>query len=689
MATVLATAAMGACFAIAPEGIHLQTSGGGGSGGSLGVDLDSGPPANPPPEAEGPDPHAVIGANPSHGPFAGGGGVLVRGNGFTSKVRVWFGATEVDPTQTIPVDPQHVQVTAPPGTAGSVDLSAQDGDDASTRRTLPGGYTYDAIYAVPNSGPVPGGTVIEILGQGTSWDGTTVAKIDNKPCTTLTVMSPTLLSCTVPPGSPGSKSVAVTTGSETILVLDAYTYADSTNGYKGGLSGSALAGSLKVLAYDNYTGDPIPDALVIVGSDAATAIVAHADGTGVAVVSDPSLTSPQTVTVAGTCHSPITFVAEPVDTVTAYLDPVLDPVCAGTGDVPPTGGKPIDLGTVQGELVWPMTGEFMKGPWSNVPMPVGPHERQAAYVFVGVGDPTYPFQLPDSASAVLPTTPGSIGYQFSLQTYPGNVPLYAIAGIEDDSSSPATFTGWAMGAINGVPVLPGQATQQIYISMSNTLDQALVMDVQPPAPGPKGPDRLRATVAVTLGAGNYAILPAGQKTPFLPVMGMLDFVGVPALVGDLAGSVYFSTASAVTGQAATAPMSVIQSIQSNTTSQVLMVDGFVSVPVLTTPASDAAWDGQHLAVTFAFGGAPVDLTVYDIQSGGGIAHWRIAVPGAPPSTTLPDLSGFPGMGLPPGPLNIAVYGATIHNFDYGALRYRQLGPAGMDAYALDYFNAHL
>jgi hypothetical protein len=98
---------------------------------------------------------------------------------------------------------------------------------------------------------------------------------------------------------------------------------------------------------------------------------------------------------------------------------------------------------------------------------------------------------------------------------------------------------------------------------------------------------------------------------------------------------------------------------------------------------------MSLVTTFAFGGAPVDLTVYDVQSGNGLAHWRIAVPGAPASTSVPDLSGFPGMGLPSGPLNIAVYGANIDNFDYGALTYQEMSPAGMSAYALDYFNANL
>src|SRR5690242_16571601 len=40
-------------------------------------------------------PHALIGVDPPHGPFTGGTLVSLRGNGFASNARVWFGDTEV------------------------------------------------------------------------------------------------------------------------------------------------------------------------------------------------------------------------------------------------------------------------------------------------------------------------------------------------------------------------------------------------------------------------------------------------------------------------------------------------------------------------------------------------------------------------------------------------------------------
>lgn len=577
----------------------------------------------------------------------------------------------------------------PPGTAGPVNLIVQDGSDASTRRTLPGGFVYDALYASPNSGPVAGGTVIQIIGQGTAWDATTTAKIDQLPCTTLTLDSPTQLTCTVPADTQGGKTITVVTGSETLLVLDAYTYEDSTNGFKGGLSGSPLAGKLTVLVYDNYSGDAIPGALVLAGSDASTAVQAMTDLSGVAVLDDPSLTTAQTVTVAAKCHSLISFVAEPVDTVTAYLDPVLSPACASSGDPPPVGGQVGSLGEVAGELVWPETGEFMKGGWLTVPSPIGPNQHQVAYVFTPASEPTQAFTLPPESTAVTPTTPGTLGYQFTAEDWPGNRSFYAIAGIQDDSKSPPEFFGYVMGAVNGVPVLPGQVTSTVYISMTKTLDQALKLNVAGPAPGPAGPDRLDATVAVHLGPDGYALLPAGQQSPFLPVQGDLSFVGLPSLDTTLTGALYVISASAVTGSTATAPLSVVSSLETNTTSQVINVNGFVSVPLLTTPAIGSTWDGMHLATTFPTGGVPPDLTVYDIAMAGGLVHWTVAAPGGSQAITLPSLAGFPDEALLGGPISIGVYGGKVLNFNYGRLLYQQMTPQGMTAYSLDYFDATL
>jgi hypothetical protein len=433
----------------------------------------------------------------------------------------------------------------------------------------------------------------------------------------------------------------------------------------------------------------VPGAWAIVGTQIAGALVEQADASGVAIIKDPSLDSPKTVTVAATCMSPISFVDVPVDTVTVYLDPVLSPECASDGDPPPVGGKPVYTGTVFGQLVWGDGVEFKKGPWVNVPSPNDENEQQVAYVFAASNDPTQPFMLPDALLAITPESPGSIGYEFDLSTMAGNRALYAIAGIQTIMGYPPKFTAYAMGVVKGVPVSPDEFTENVYIPMTKTLDKVVQWDVVAPAPGPKGPDRLRGTVAIMLGNDGFAILPAGQKTPLLPVTDLVDFIGVPSLDGDLFGASYISTARAVTGPSYTAPMSVLTRMLSTTTSQVLPVKDFVGVPTLTTPPPNTDWDGMHLSTSFPPVGPPIDLSVYDIISGNGLVRWTVVVAEGTHSIELPDISGFDKASLPPGSITVGVYGARVTGFDYAKLKYRDIRPQGMTAYSLDYFPAHL
>jgi hypothetical protein len=690
-ALAASTVFVGACIAVAPHGIQRQTDeGSGGSGGDPYIDVDPDAAAPDGQTTELPssaDPHAVIGAVPSHGPFNGGQRVIVAGKGFASNVRVWFGEIEIDPQNLLPLGPASLQVTTPPGPTGPVTLSTQNGEDASTRRTLPSGFVYDAFYATPSNGPISGGNVIELHGQGTDWDANATVKIDQQACEPILLTSKTRLSCTTPKGTQGSKTISIASGGEVTHVLDGYTYEDSDNGYKGGLSGSPLAGQIKVLAYDNYTGDPIAGAHVIVGSGDAETLVAQTNASGVAFLSDPSLVDRRTVTVAAKCKSPISFVDVSVSTVTVYLDPILSTECGSNGDPPPVGGKPSNAGGITGELSWGLTGEFKRSPWTNVPSPISAMEHKVAYVFLASTDATAPFQLPNQTAAVTPETGGSTGYEFAITAQAGNRTLYVLAGIRDDSVSPARFTAYAMGLAKGISVKPGGQTSQIHVAMKFPLDGALTMTVDAPAPGPKGPDRLLATVSVALGAEGYAILPGGRKTPLLPMQGSLAFVGLPWLGDELAGATYCSNARAATGPSLTTPLSVVGRVLTNTTAQPVHVAGFVGAPKLIAPAVNTKWDGRHLTTKFPPG--PIDLTVYTISSGNGLVQWTVAVPKGSHVIELPNLANFSDAGLPAGSITIGITGARIDGFSYNTLTYRDLRASGMNAYSIDYFNAHL
>jgi hypothetical protein len=508
------------------------------------------------------------------------------------------------------------------------------------------------------------------------------------PCTTVETISPTELSCTVPQGAPGLKPITVVHGDETVSALDAFTYEDSSEGNKGGLHGAPLAGTLTVRVFDNYSGDPIPGAYAIAGAELLAGRYGQTSETGMVLLSDPSLDEPTTITVAATCHSPITFVDVPVDTLVAYLDPILSPDCGEGGDPPPIGGNPVLTGAVEGELVWPSSGEFQKGLWSNVPGTLGDHEARVAYLFASTTNPRRDFALSWAVASVTPEAPGDVGYGFALSASPGNLTLYALAGIRNDSVTPAVFTAYAMGVVRGVAVTPGETAGPVFLSMTTPIDQALTLDVAPPPIGPKGPDRLRATVAVELGAGYFAILPGAQRTLPLPADGALAFVGLPPLDGELYGGRYVAGAVAATGPSLTAPLASISDVASISSAYPMDLTGFVAVPTLVDPPANGTWDGRHLVVDFGAGALPPMLSVFDIASGGGLVRWTVAAPFGTGSIALPDLGLLPEVGAPSGPLVVGVTGARFDDFDYARLRYTHLRATGMDAYSVDYFNAH-
>src|SRR5204862_4973060 len=99
-----------------------------------------------------------------------------------------------------------------------------------------------------------GGRILRVYGQGTSWVSGTTVTVDNSPCDTVDIISPTELSCATPRGTAGAKTITVTAPDKVSVVRDGFTYADTNNGYRGGLSGARLTSQLKVIVLDEVTG---------------------------------------------------------------------------------------------------------------------------------------------------------------------------------------------------------------------------------------------------------------------------------------------------------------------------------------------------------------------------------------------------------------------------------------------------
>ncbi len=633
------------------------------------------------------DPFGVDGVTPSHGSWRGGTRAVLHGRGFSSQLVVTLGSARLDASSVLASDPTRAAIVTPEGVPGPVDVRVENPGSADAR-VLPAGFVYDPFYVTPEVGTTTGGTRIALVGSTTagapSFVPGSAVTVGGKPCTDVLVVSPSRLECTTPanPLGPTDVNVAPPTGAP-LAARDAFTYADGVDGNRGGLSGGTLAGTLHVHALDAWTGTPIAGALAIVGG-APNAAVLTTDTAGSATFSGTN--GAVTVTVAAKCHQPMTFVDVPVDTVTVYLNPVYDISCATQGDPPSSGagGGFIDAGEVDGELVWPSGIEFKRGGWTNVPAAVRPSERVAAYVFFASGSATYPFQLPSASSAVTLAAPGGIGYAYTAPVPPGNITLYALAGIEDRTASPPTFTAYAMGVARGVSVPPGTRVQQVDIPMSIVLDHQVTVTPTPPARSDRGPDRMTGRVAVTLGSSGYALLPSGVATALLPSTGSLVFGGLPSLDHALAGESYVVSATAGTGPYLGYPLSVLAGVRTSDANNPVGLGGFLGVPTLGQPAA-LPWGGTHVTFTSP---STFDLAVVSIDSGNGLVRWTIAVPTGRTDFALPDLSSYGGLaggsvGLVSGTIRTYVYVGRLDGFSYASLKLGNLNGGTWNAYAAD------
>lgn len=639
------------------------------------------------------EPHAVTNVDPSHGKFIGGERVVVQGNGFAGKLRVWFGEREVAAKDVVAISTKKVQIIVPPGEPGDVSVAVQNGDDTSTRRALDAGYTYDPFYAEPAESPTTGGTLVTLHGAGTAWGEGTTVKIGDKPCADVVVQSPELLTCTAPAAAAGARPITVSGDGAARTVLDAFLYTDSDNGYKGGLSGALLpeksaggpGGRLRVVALDNYTGDPLAGASVYLDDNATPA--ATIDSAGVAFID--GVFAGVSVTVAQKCKQPASFVAVPTEDVTMFIDPVITPSCIPPeGEIPPTGGKPAVPARVQGSVVFPLDAELKPAPWKNIPKPQSPTARRVIYLFSAGTDPKAQFKAPAASQIIAEGSDPSAALPFLFAAPIGNVSLYAIAGIEDTAGGSTKFTAFGFGLLRGISTQSGITTSDVTVMIDTTLDQAVTLELDPPSPGKAGPDRVQASVALSMGNAGYAILPNAQRSQLLPLSsGEMTFIGLPPLTGSLEGFSYVSTAQAGTGPNMGLPVSVVGRYVTTSASTKVPIDAFVRVPELTSPS--AVWDGSSFAVNFAPGGAPSDVLVIDVSSGGGLSHWFIAAPANMTKFRLPDLRTKPGQGLVLGPLTVTVSAGEVPNFKYKDLRYKHLTTTGWSAYARDAFFAQL
>jgi MYXO-CTERM domain-containing protein len=182
---------------------------------------------------------SISSVSPNAGSTSGGAAVALRGNGYASGARVFFGGVEASGVQLI--SQFELRATAPAHAAGTVNVQVTNTDgETATRQN---GFTYvnaqqPAVSSLsPNSGSTAGGQTVVILGSGFE-SGATV-RFGSRLAAGVVVESGSRLTAEVPSGNAGRVDVTVRnpSGLEASL-FSGFSYVaagDSSGGGGGGI----------------------------------------------------------------------------------------------------------------------------------------------------------------------------------------------------------------------------------------------------------------------------------------------------------------------------------------------------------------------------------------------------------------------------------------------------------------------
>ncbi len=168
-------------------------------------------------------PPTLTSISPANGKIAGGTSMTLTGTGFLGGASATIGGTSCSNPNL--VSSTTMTCTIPTHLASTYDVQIINSDSQSA--TLTNAYTYNAQPVIssvtPNNGILAGGTTVTITGSGFMSGAT--ATIGGTNCTSLSVVSNTSITCTLPAKTAGAYNVVVTNvDTQTVTLTNGYTY---------------------------------------------------------------------------------------------------------------------------------------------------------------------------------------------------------------------------------------------------------------------------------------------------------------------------------------------------------------------------------------------------------------------------------------------------------------------------------
>ncbi len=264
---------------------------------------------------------AITSVSPTGGNTAGGTAIIINGSGFTAGAAINMGGAACNATL---ITTNQIFCTTTAHAAGTVSITVTNTD--TQVGSLASAYTFEpppTLAAVfPVSGSINGGTSLALSGTG-FLTGITVS-VGGSPCSSVTLISSTQLTCTTPPHASGLVSLVVTnTDNQAATLSNSYTFnAAPTMNSVSPVAGPITGGNTLTLTGTGY----LAGATVSVGGSVCSSV---------SVVSTTQITCMAPIHAAGTVDVTVTNVDSQTGTLTnAYT---YDPAPTLSSIVPPAG----------------------------------------------------------------------------------------------------------------------------------------------------------------------------------------------------------------------------------------------------------------------------------------------------------------------------------------------------------------